>query len=547
MIFAYYPPWETYHPVHDFLDSMFVLQSLSARTPILFDSEIPEVLGGISTNSLGLNSFSVENLAYRFLDPFLAASFNEVSSRSIGFLGMNFLLRLLFSEYDKIKFLSPIVAFSFSTLPYWPSVSYTVGLYPLALALLYLYLARDVSYKVLFPYCAVVFNLNFTYGGWILLVVLFSALMISIVHVQFRTHLRPMFILTMVSVAISALANLRLISLFLSDFQSHRLEWNAPQSNWFSTQSIKELLREYFGFLTVGQYSFNHGPTFHLIPTAQTIFIVISVLVSFFYILTSSRGYSEQISQLIKYQIIVLGVFLFIGIAFASETSGFTQFSYIPEVPFQFARIVGLAPLLYSLLFCISLLILFSHKSRLGHWQGIAIIFFIVFLQSLLLLYPAKEKIFHFIDDKRASKNISEYLDTLNYQNIRISINDSSKNALAVSFQLDPMVASFNGINSLDGYSYNYPLVKKQQFSRVISKVLETNQSLSEYFYGWGSRLYLFSIANDSSELMIDWCAANKLGVKFVLSGKKMDNVGNLSLLGKFSYVYVYRLDNCSI
>ena len=116
------------------------------------------------------------------------------------------------------------------------------------------------------------------------------------------------------------------------------------------------------------------------------------------------------------------------------------------------------------------------------------------------------------------------------------------ENIVVLNYDLDPMVASFNGFFSLDGYSNNYSRVYKKQFRHIIRTQLSGDMGARKYFDEWGSRAYLiFQGANPR----IDWCAANLIGAEYVLTKKILKGNG-VTLEVLVDGIYAYRINSCS-
>ena len=55
-----------------------------------------------------------------------------------------------------------------------------------------------------------------------------------------------------------------------------------------------------------------------------------------------------------------------------------------------------------------------------------------------------------------------------------------------------PAPSLLHGFYTIDGYSNDYPLSYKHEFAKIIEKELSKNDVISDYFYNWGNRCYLF-------------------------------------------------------
>lgn len=86
-----------------------------------------------------------------------------------------------------------------------------------------------------------------------------------------------------------------------------------------------------------------------------------------------------------------------------------------------------------------------------------------------------------------------------------------------ISVGIDPMKAVVNKIPTLDGYYQMYPLEYKNKFRDVIRISLQES-GRADYYNYWGSRVYTFHDPDKPES--IDFCAANKLGAKYIVSSK---------------------------
>lgn len=110
-----------------------------------------------------------------------------------------------------------------------------------------------------------------------------------------------------------------------------------------------------------------------------------------------------------------------------------------------------------------------------------------------------------------------------------------------------PAMAMLNGLRTVGGYWYLYPLEYKKRFRPVIAGELEKSRELANYFDRWGSRCYLFSSelgtqrlvrkerGRTLEELALNVEALRGLGTTHVLSAVALGNHESLGLvdLGK--------------
>lgn len=142
---------------------------------------------------------------------------------------------------------------------------------------------------------------------------------------------------------------------------------------------------------------------------------------------------------------------------------------------------------------------------------------------------------------------------------------DTRENGLdykVASIGLHPAVALYNGFQTVDGYSVNYPLAYKHQFSEVIAEELKASPELFQYYWDWGSRCYVFShelgrqylFPKDSAraigDLRINIEAFKEMDGKYIFSAVPILNAEDIGLSEYGSYstpnsyykIYVYEV-----
>ena len=121
-------------------------------------------------------------------------------------------------------------------------------------------------------------------------------------------------------------------------------------------------------------------------------------------------------------------------------------------------------------------------------------------------------------------------------------IKEIVKNQRVLSVGYDPMIAVMNNIYTIDGYHNLYPLDYKIKFRDIISKELEKNLFLKNYYDTWGHRVYAF--LNDPEDIEINFAKANKIGANYIISKYKI-NKAELNLIDKNfeSTIYLYKIE----
>lgn len=74
------------------------------------------------------------------------------------------------------------------------------------------------------------------------------------------------------------------------------------------------------------------------------------------------------------------------------------------------------------------------------------------------------------------------------FDNIKTAIGKPEQSYRVASIGIPPAVAQYNGMQTIDGYSSNYPLPYKHKFRHIIANELEKNAGNRGFFDFWGSQ-----------------------------------------------------------
>jgi hypothetical protein len=231
---------------------------------------------------------------------------------------------------------------------------------------------------------------------------------------------------------------------------------------------------------------------------------------------------------------------LVVNLFYASEASGFTHFENLMQEPFQFKRVAVLLPFLWCVVAGLSL------HSLTKYFRQIALFCLIFVLAQITVSnFGVQKQILNYVGISGSHLTINEYFDSEAYSGLARKLGRQPSDIRVLSFDLDPMVASLNGYDALDGYVYNYPLEYKGDFRRIIAGELASDSSLRDYYDDWGSRVYLFHRDLPVSQVKLDWCAAQKMGVDFILAKVDLGTVSNLSLVKDYRNLALYKISGC--
>jgi len=157
---------------------------------------------------------------------------------------------------------------------------------------------------------------------------------------------------------------------------------------------------------------------------------------------------------------------------------------------FNFARFFWLNPVVWYIIFGISLLIL----SRLKY--GKAIVSVLIIGQILFLFTTYNIEYRHRLGLKNRIHSTLTYRQFYSedlFRQIDEFIGKPKEDYRIVSLGIHPAVAQYNGFYTLDIYGTIYPLSYKHQFRRILEKELEKSKDVKRVFDDNSKRLYLLS------------------------------------------------------
>jgi hypothetical protein len=326
------------------------------------------------------------------------------------------------------------------------------------------------------------------------------------------------------------LVNLHLIfATLLSDVVTHRENFIIRES--FLVSSL-ETVKEIFLIINIHDISF-----FFLIPLGL-LYVTI--------ILASVATREKKIKNILYF-------FIFILFLLTLGGSTLIEFFFIGPLDIfssiNFRRINRVIPLFMTMLLIYNILNIKKSSIKIFIYS-----LSIITALSLQLMIPVKETIRSFIkpnaiielktffldynfvnvphilfhsnnyftkndDEKyRTNKTFDKYYQFDDYKFIKKIVKESR----VLSVDLDPMVAVMNNIKVIDGYHNIYPNDYKLKFRKIISKELDNNIKLKNYYDDWGNRVYAFY--TDKNNLLLDFLAAKEIGADYVISSFAITN-----------------------
>ena len=469
------------------------------------------------------------------LPPFEAFAIGQCIIRSAGFISLFLLLtQHVLPEFGQRRIVAAGASVAFALLPYW-DFGGTVVAFPLsAYALMNLVTSRSLTASwcilVLIP-----FIWTFQYGGFAIVVGFAAAAAYGLLN--HKAYWRKVLLATFLMAGIGAAFEYRTIWLLLwSGFVPSRVEWDP----YWSHGSIREFLVSSLNNVIFGQYHFYSG---------QFPIPLLAIGLALGVVNPWVRGGCENhVSRLFLW---VLAVSLIVSIIFAGEESGLTKFAFWLPIPFQISYINSLHPPLIQIAFALSVTLLCLRFPAASNTIALSFVGLIA-TQAVLTADSLGPKITDMLGIPRIQcdllhdsaycyqTQISRYYRSDQYQSMAIKIGKAKDTYWVVSLGLDPMIAAFNGFQTLDGYAPMYSLAYKHRFERIVAKELDRNKAYSDYFRKWGNRAYLFH--SPGMPILIDFCQASSMGAEYVLSSLSLDEIPAMKLLASVGEIRAYEI-----
>jgi hypothetical protein len=432
----------------------------------------------------------------------------------VGFWGMYFLCRkYIITNQHSLS--SAIVAILFAILPFWSSGCLSVAAQPLVL---YSFLRIRDGKKDLWDW--IVLILYPFVSSFVVFGIFFYALLFGIFCIDWYRKRKINIVLFCVLVVLSILSLIamyrEIFAIFVdATFISHRVEFVKQ------TLPLSSVLRRIIGFLLFGQ---NHAPSNHLII----------LLFSFFMLI---YGWLKK-GRLNKKLTLILILFFLIA-CYSGLMSWEPIDSITMSIPlfklFNINRFYTLFPLLTFLCLAYAL-------NELPKKNGTNLILVLLFVTQMT--YSIKNDFTYaglakkMIGKENASTiTFNEFYSVALFQEINRYIGEPSDSYKVVALGFHPAVLQYNGFYTIDGYCPNYDVQYKHKFGELIKGELEKNRKLADYFYGWGSRCYIFDNEGGkfdnyktqkikTESLDINYDILNSMNCKYIISSMKINNLG---------------------
>ena len=546
-----------YIPTFDNLDSTIVWYKILAHSDKIFasnDTIIPNMMNGLPRSSYG-SEFNIILLLYYIFTPKVAFIINEIIIHTVAFFAMYIFLKRYIVPYHPYYKKTPIYigALYFALLPYWSGAGLSIPLLPL------------VTYSLL--------NIKYhkdTKLDWIFLAILplySSFVFLYIFYISFagiywlydsiyhkKVNIRLFCAIFMMGV-VFLLKDYRLImSMFVDqNFISHRVEFDI-----FFKENLWESYR--LALVNFIQGHVPHSQSFQqvfvlpiaLIALMLTLVkkrfsskesliiwsaILLSFIANFWDIILIHKFTLPGIALLAiaiyimkkRYRTLPLLILFIIVLSICGACFEYEGFHFLTEKfpifkTLNMIRMTFVEPFVYTTILVLAFLI-FIRKLKFT-------IFFSILFIAIVFKYDMKHSFYQTKPQDGYASFENYYVPDL-FEQLKENLKKKDKDfdihkSHFVSFGIEPAVALYNNLYTVDGYSVNYPLSYKYAFRKVFAPF-----HTSHLYDIWGSKVYITSILTDKKyykknlkikRLRFDTDALCKLHTNYVLSPYLFDD-----------------------
>ena len=229
---------------------------------------------------------------------------------------------------------------------------------------------------------------------------------------------------------------------------------------------------------------------------------------------------------------------------------------------FQFQRFYRLFPLLWYILFALTLSLIQRGPSFRNIPTNKILVLALILMQLSIVLPYNWAVISRNVGGQDQDITYREFYAEDVFTQIRDDIGIPQEDYRIINIGIHPGVAQHSGFHTLDGYLNNYPLEYKLQFRNIIGYELAKSENLASYFDDWGSRCYTFVaelerdfLCTKSKNLSVGNLELNitalyEMNCSYVFSAVEIQNAGDNSLSHLQTYetaesiwrIYVYEL-----
>lgn len=530
--------------VHDQLDGEVLAYIEQIRN--LGKNIIPELFNGALKTALTPASIGTL-LFYYFFKPLTAYMINYIFIAVIAYSGMYLCVNKLFEE----KWIAVTVSVIFAMLPFYSVYGLSVMGQPLvAWAIINLYENQKKASSYFSIILFTVFSSLVLVGYADALLILLLAIYMSIKKLPHVGNIWKAFGILTIGYCI--------------EYHQLLLEMFNPSPTFIShkTEIVAKSVPIVDNFKDILENGMYHAASCHKSILYASVVIWIIFLL-----------YKERI--LLKKNKIFYGLtFLAVGIA-----GFYALWKYWPIVAvrnkigglfvsFQVDRFYWLYPCVWFLIF--AYVLWFIYKSSIQKKGKTCVIVILIFcvIGDVMSLNPIKSNINQLLGKSDAVETgyrswKAFYSEEL-FNDIKNYIGRPTSEYKVASIGLYPSIAMYNGFYCIDGYSNNYQLQYKHDFRKIISKELDKNAGLKEYYDEWGNRCYLFvaqipyeyQITKGDTrvltDLELDTTQLKKMGCSYLLSALPIESEkmkGKIEFCEKFERedipysIYLYKVE----
>lgn len=504
--------------IHDNLDSIFTYRTtlIQSGQVFSFQSDLEQIMNGLPRHCF-ISGLDIIIWLLLLFEPFTAYVLNESLIHLIAFVGTYLLLKDHFLDREKDALIIFGVSLCFAFLPFYSMFGLSIAGQPLLLYA-FLNLRRqkqsiiDFLVIFIFPlYSSLVLS-----GVFIIIILGVLFLYDSFINKRINTiFLLGLFILGITYAIVEH--NLIYAMFFNTSFISHRSDWDSVSHSY----NFAKALRVGFRHFLFGHY--------HV--TSAHIFILMASVLTGGYLLVKKKNLRENNVKLL---FVLLWSTLIISLFYGFyEWEGFIPLKerLTILVNFQFDRFYSLYPILWCLIFAITLSVIMKSK------PGKQIVVFLLILQLSCVTVISVRKGAFAKNIGTAQVTYREFFSEDLFGEIDRFLRLPKKDYRIVSIGIHPSIAQYNGFYTLDSYQNNYSLEYKHKFRRIIEKELNKSTKWQKHFDYWGSRCYVLvaELENDGflvtknrgiqiSNLELNTDALKEMGGKYIFSAVEIKN-----------------------
>jgi hypothetical protein len=504
VILLYFSPYifkgeDAHIKIFDVLDAwlpqMKVLAESGKGLSLNPETQIPNLANGLRLS--GFNSgYNVSAWLFMIFRPFTAYTLNLLIMAFTAFWGMALLLKKFIIKSEEYSPLIIGASLCFSLLTFYPPAGLSIAGFPL---LLYFFLKirnreakkRDFIFIFIFPFYSLLHH-----AGMFIIIVLGVIFIRDFLlkpgeTLSFRQTFEmtpqkerhqadresgggatPYFLALALLCGLYVFTHFHLIySLVDPDFVSYRKEIVVE------TLSTAKCFED-----TVGNFIFDRTN----VVSGQQVFVLLAAAAAM--LAGIFNGKDKRIHQLTIFILLALLNSFLWGFKYWAATAPLREnIQFLNTL--NFARFYWLNPVLWGIIFALSLLIISKVK------YGKTLVSLLVIGQVLFIFTTYNPEYRHVLGLRNRSHStltFGQFYSEKLFKEIDHYIDKSKEDYRTVSIGIHPGIAQYNGFYTLDIYSNIYSLEYKHQFRKIIEKELGKNARIKWVYDENGKRCYLF-------------------------------------------------------